>query len=111
MGRGGAPRSYIALIDTGASTTTISPKVVAGIQPQDVGTATLSRVGVASLTVIKYKIRLKFEGHLIPGRWFDLEVIEAAPVTPGVDVLIGQDLLKELTLLSNGPLGKLILMY
>ncbi len=31
--------------------------------------------------------------------------------TPGVDVLIGKDLLLQLTLLYNGPLGKLVLMY
>jgi hypothetical protein len=34
-----------------------------------------------------------------------------APATPGNDVLIGQDLLLRLTLLYNGPLGKLVLMY
>jgi hypothetical protein len=58
-----------------------------------------------------YDIRLKFDSHLLPGRWFDLEAIETAPATPGVDVLIGQDLLLKLTLLDNGPLGKLVLMY
>ena len=58
-----------------------------------------------------YDIRLKFDGHLTPGRWFELEAVETAPATPGVDVLIGQDLLANLTLLYNGPLGKLVLMY
>jgi hypothetical protein len=60
---------------------------------------------------MRYDLRLKFEGHLSPGRWFDLTVVETAPATPGVDVLIGQDLLLRLTLLYNGPLGKLVLMY
>jgi len=58
-----------------------------------------------------YDIRLKFDSHLAPGRWFDLEAVETAPVTPGVHVLIGQDLLLMLTILYNGPLGKLVLMY
>jgi hypothetical protein len=58
-----------------------------------------------------YNIRLKFEDHLTPGRWFELEAVETAPVTPGVDLLIGQDLLLMLTFFFNGPLGKLILMY
>ena len=58
-----------------------------------------------------YEIRLKLDGHLTPGRWFDLIAVETAPATPGVDVLIGQDLLLQLTLLYNGPLGKLVLMY
>jgi hypothetical protein len=36
-GLGGAPRSYIALIDTGASNTAISSKVVAEVQPLSFG--------------------------------------------------------------------------
>ncbi len=31
MGRGGAPHSYVALIDTGASRSAISPRVVADV--------------------------------------------------------------------------------
>lgn len=111
IGRGGAPHSYAALIDTGASRSTISPRVVADVQPQSAGSTNLERVGETLLTITSYKIRLKFEGHLAPGRWFDLEAAGTAPATPGVDVLIGQDLLLQLTLLYNGPLGKLVLMY
>ena len=111
IGRGGAPHSYTALIDTGASSSTISPRVVADVQPQSAGSASLNRVGVDALPVMRYDLRLKFEGHLAPGRWFDLTVVETAPATPGVNVLIGQDLLLQLTLLYNGPLGKLVLMY
>ena len=81
------------------------------MQPQPAGIRSLTRVGATSLTLSMYEIRLKFEGHLSPGRWFDLRVVETAPATPGVDVLIGQDLLLQLTLLYNGPLGKLVLMY
>lgn len=110
-GRGGAPHSYTALIDTGASASAISSRVIAQVQPLSIGSANLNRVGVAVFPVMIYDLRLKFEGHLAPGRWFDLRVIETAPATPGVDVLIGQDLLLELTLLHNGPLGKLVLMY
>ena len=106
-----APRSYTALIDTGAASTAISPKVTADVQPQRVGSTTLRRVGAVALSRNVYAIRLKFESHLTPGRWFDLEAIETAPVTPGVNLLIGQDLLLLLTLLHNGPLGKLVLMY
>lgn len=110
-GCGGAPRSYHALIDTGASTTAISPKVVAEVQLQRLGVRTLDRAGAVAVLGYIYDIRLKFESHLAPGRWFDLKAVETTPATPGVDVLIGQDLLLKLTMLSNGPLGKLILMY
>jgi hypothetical protein len=74
-GRGGAPGSYNALIDTRASTTAISPKVVADVQPQRLGSTTLRRVGAAPLTITRYDVGLKFESHLMPGRWFDLKAI------------------------------------
>jgi hypothetical protein len=111
IGRGGAPHSYMALVDTGASCSAISPRVVADVQPQRVGDAALERPGTVTESSHIYDIRVKFEGHLTPGRWFELEAVETAPATPGVDVLIGQDLLQNLTLLYNGPLGKLVLMY
>jgi len=110
-GRGGAPHSYTALIDTGASCSTISPRVAAEVQPLSLGSTALNRVGATSVTIRRYEIRLKFEGHLAPGRWFDLRVVGTTPATPGVDVLIDQDLLLQLTLLYNGPIGKLVLMY
>ena len=111
IGRGGAPHSYIALIDTGASNSTISPRVVADVQPQFVEKTSLMRVGASPRRLRRYDVRLKLDGHLTPGRWFDLEAVETAAATPGVDVLIGQDLLLQLTLLYHGPLGKLVLMY
>ena len=110
-GLGGAPRSYSALIDTGASVSAISPRVAAEVQPLILGITSMERVGAQSLTLTKYAIRLRFEGHLTPGRWFDLIAVETTPATPGVDVLIGQDILSQIMLLSNGPLGKLVLMY
>jgi hypothetical protein len=111
IGRGGAPRSYVALVDTGASRSAISPRIVADVQPQRVGDAALERPGAVTGSSHIYDVRLKLEGHLTPGRWFGLRVVETAPATPGVDVLIGQDLLLQLTLLYNGPIGKLVLMY
>jgi hypothetical protein len=111
MGRGGAPQSYVALIDTGASRSAISHRVVAGVQRQRFGDVALQRPEAVTGTGHVYGIRLKFEGHLSPGRWFDLQVVETTPATPGVDVLIGQDVLLNLTLFYNGPIGKLVLMY
>jgi hypothetical protein len=107
----GAPHSYAALIDTGASRSAISPRVVADVQPQRIADAALRRPGTAIDATHIYDIRLKLESHLSPGRWFDLAAVESAPATPGVDVLVGQDLLLQLTFLYNGPLGKLVLMY
>lgn len=81
------------------------------MQPQPAGGLTLERAATAPVLLATYKIRLKFEHHLAHGRWFDLKAVETNPATPGVDVLIGQDLLLNLTLVYNGPLGKLIMMY
>jgi hypothetical protein len=110
-GLGGAPQSYNALIDTGASDTAISTAARQALQPQRVRSVPYLRPGMPRVPRPSYDIRLKFEGHLSPFLWFDVEVIEVNPATPGIDVLIGQDLIQQLTLLSNGPLGKLVLMY
>jgi hypothetical protein len=110
-GRGGAPGSYVALIDTGAATSAISPRVISDLQPQRLALTTLARAGVAGSACYVYDVRLKFDSHLVPGKWFEVEPIGTAPATAGVDILIGQDLLLKLTVLYNGPLGKLVLMY
>jgi predicted aspartyl protease len=109
-GYGGAPHSYIALIDTGASSSAISPQVVNKVRPQLTGTAPVGRAGT-NIIVNTHDIAIKFEHHLQPGTWFDMEAVEVAPATPGVDVLIGRDLLKRVTLLYDGLNGKLVLMY
>lgn len=108
-GRGGAPRSYVALIDTGASGTAISPTVVHEVQPWLVGAVPVGRIG-ANQVAGTYDIRIKFEHHLQPGNWYDLEAVAVAPATPGVDVLIGRDLLQRVTMLYDGPNGKLVLI-
>jgi hypothetical protein len=68
------------------------------------------RAGATGAAVDVYDIRLKFDSHLAPSRWFELKAVETTLAAPGVDVLIGQDLLRKLIVLSNGPLGKLVLM-
>jgi predicted aspartyl protease len=109
-GLGGAPRSYTGLIDTGASATAISPRIVNDVRPQLTGAAPVGRAGM-DLVADRYEIGIKFEHHLQPGNWYDLQAVEIAPGMPGVDVLIGRDLLKKVTMLYDGPNGKLALMY
>lgn len=108
-GYGGAPRSYAALIDTGASSTAISPRVVRDVNPQFTGTAPVERVGAISKVNV-YDVGITFVHHLQPGLWYELQAVEVAPVSPGVDVLIGRDLLKNVTMLSDGANGKVVLM-
>lgn len=81
-GRGGAPHSYTALVDTGASRSAISTRVVTDVQPQQIRDAALKRPGAVTSPGHIYDIRMKFGDHLSPGRWFDLEVIGSTPATP-----------------------------
>jgi hypothetical protein len=110
-GLGGPSQSRNALIDTGSTITAISPDVRSSLQPQRVGRLPVHRPGAVPVFRPLFDARLKLDGHLKPGRWFALEVVEATPATPGVDMLVGRDLLHQLTMLYNGPLGKLVLMY
>jgi hypothetical protein len=111
-GLGGPPQTCSALVDTGSTVTAISPAVRRRLQPQQTGRLPVSRIGgTAGMLKPLFDVRLKLMGHLEPFRWFDLEVVETAPASPGIDVLIGQDLLSQLTMLFHGPLGKLVLMY
>lgn len=111
VGLGGPPRTCNALIDTGAARTAISSTIRQVLQLQQVRRLPIRRAGGHRGSVSSFDIRLKFEGHLVPFPWFDLEVVETNPATPGVDLLIGQDLLLQVTMVYNGPLAKLVVMY
>ncbi len=63
------------------------------------------------MVVATYAIRLNFEGHLSRNPWFDLEVVVANPATPGVDVLVGMDVLSQLVLFYEGVNGTMVLAY
>jgi hypothetical protein len=54
---------------------------------------------------------LEIEPHTGPGRTFTLEVLEEKPVTPGVEVLLGHDLLRKVLMIWDGPRDKLLLTY
>ena len=92
-GRGGRLSTWTALVDTGAMRTAISPAVVRNLAPQPLETAVIRRPDAESEQVRIYQVELKFDGHLVSGRWFDLEVVVAQPAVPGVDILIVLDLL------------------
>jgi hypothetical protein len=110
-GLGGPPQSVTGLIDTGAVGTAISRSVYQALQPAIVGTTSYRRPGVAPVSAATYAVRLNFEGHLTGNPWFDLEVLVADPATPGVDVLVGMDVLSQLVLFYEGVNGTMILAY
>lgn len=110
-GLGGPPQSVTGLIDTGAVGTAISRSVYRALQPAIVGTTSYRRPGVALVSVATYAVRLNFEGHLTGNPWFELEVLVADPATPGVDVLVGMDVLSQLVLFYEGANGTMVLAY
>jgi hypothetical protein len=111
LGLGGPPQSRTGLIDTGASRTAISDAVYRVLQPVVSGSALYQRPGVPAVLVARHAVRLNFEGHLSSNPWFDLEVVVADPATPGVDVLVGMDVISQLVLFYEGVNGTMILAY
>ncbi len=110
-GLGGPPQSRTGLIDTGAVRTAISRAVYQTLQPAIIGTASYQRPGMPAVVVATYIVRLNFEGHLSGNPWFELEVVVADPVTPGVDVLVGMDVISQLVLFYEGVNGTMVLTY
>lgn len=111
FGFGGAPLSRNGLIDTGATRTAISGAVFQVLQPVVSGSAPFRRPGAPRVVVPTYAVRLNFEGHISGNPWFDLDVVVADPATPGIDVLIGMDVLVQLVLFYEGANGTMILSY
>ncbi len=109
--RGGPPGTWNALIDTGSTSTAISPAVRSALLPRAIGKARVSRPVLGIVWEDTYFIRLKFEGHSGQGRWFGLEIIESQPSTPGVDILIGMDLLVRIRMTWDGPNRHVSLSY
>ena len=108
---GGAPGTRQALIDTGADITAISPGVVESLRPMQIGTLPISRPTGGRSVRDTYDVRLRFGGHMAPGRWFSLEAVEVQPATANIDVLIGMDVLLRIEMTWLGPRRLLFLRY
>lgn len=107
----GLPISKNALIDTGSTITAISPAVRAALKPMALRPVLYHPRGQQPTWVNSYYIISEIEPHKNPGRTFALEVIEEQPVTPGVDILIGYDLLRHVVLFWDGPRSSLVMAY
>ena len=105
------PGTWTALVDTGATMSVISPTVVAALQPPRLGFAPVGRSGGVRTLEPTYEVRVRLGGHVAASRWFALEVIALQPATPGVDVLLGTDLLIKLELMWWGPSRLAVLAY
>ena len=94
---------------TGADMTAISPNVVAALKPMRIGTQVVGRPGGGRVMGDAYDVRIRFGGHALPGRWFNLEAVEAPPATAGVDVLIDMELPLQIDMTWFGPRRLLLL--
>ena len=105
------PKTWKALIDTGASITAISPSIVATLKPHPLSDILVTRPGGGRVYHSTYDVRVRFGGHAHPGQWFFLEAVEAQPATPNVDILIGMDLLFKIDMFWMGSLNLVQLNY
>jgi hypothetical protein len=97
------PGTWKALVDTGATTSIISPDVVKALLPPSYGVSPVGRAGWVNTFEPTYEVRFRLGGHRHTlSRWFDLEVVGIQPATAGVDILIGTDLLIRLDLSWRG---------
>lgn len=111
------PEGFTALVDTGAHQTAIAPAVLARLGSQRVSPIEVLRHDGSREWRDTFRVRIGLEPNFgvptwpIATPWFNLTVVAAAPATPGVDVLIGQDLLNEVVMFWDGPAGRLVPSY
>jgi len=91
-----------AMIDTGASKTCISPRIVDALGLKQVGDIKCGGVGGEADHRL-FRITFEFEGS--PIRIPDIEVIEAHIENQGLDMLVGRDVLSVSALTYHGPTG------
>lgn len=108
---GGPEQRALALIDTGATMTAISPAIIEAMWPQQVGSVPVSRPNLPCVIRPTFDVRLRFWTPDASPFWFNLEVVESQPVGQAVDVLIGTDLLNKLWMAYDGPTRQLRIWY
>ena len=104
MTRATRPRTWTALVNTGANMSIVSPAVVLALQPPRLRLRAGGPLGRRHRTQPTYDLRFRLGGHVnTPNRWFPLEAAEIQPATTGVNLIIGTDLLIKLELVWHGP--------
>ena len=93
----------VAVIDTGANHSAVSPEVVRSLGIEPMGAAEVNRVGVNGAVIYMYPVRIELhptEGTFAP---FDLAAAGIKPNTLGADVILGLDVLRAFTFTYRGP--------
>lgn len=99
------PEKAKALIDTGASISSISPRIAKslGLVPTGITPISSATTGVASQNSNLYDVCLAFIQPSIKVLGVNIPVIEVELFTPGVDVLLGRAMLKQCLCIYDGP--------
>ena len=104
-----APQRVTALIDTGAFATVLSPEIVAALKIRPVGTASVNTPSTtAPLQYNRYHINVYFDDVFVIENVF---AVEAPMGGAQYQCLIGRDILRQATLLYNGPQNQFSLTF
>jgi gag-polyprotein putative aspartyl protease len=93
----------VAVIDTGANHSAVSPEVVRSLGIEPMAAAEVNRVGVNGAVIYMFPVRIEIhatEGMFAP---FDLAAAGIKPNTLGADVILGLDILRAFTFTYRGP--------
>lgn len=94
----------IGLVDTGATSTCISPRVVSALGLKPIGSVQCGGVAGAAEHRL-FRVSFEFEGSQPPIRVTDAEVVEVDIGNQGLDMLVGRDLLAAARFSYDGPTG------
>jgi predicted aspartyl protease len=93
----------VAVIDTGANHSAVSPEVVRSLGVEPMAAAEVHRVGADGAVIYMYPVRIEI--HATDGAFapFDLAAAGIKPNTLGADVILGLDILRAFTFTYRGP--------
>jgi gag-polyprotein putative aspartyl protease len=93
----------VAVIDTGANHSAVSPDVVRSLGIEPMGAAEVNRVGVNGAVIYMYPVRIELQATMGMFAPFDLGAAGIKPSTLGADVILGLDILRAFTFTYRGP--------
>ncbi len=102
------PARCLALVDTGAELSAVSPRVVAATMPPHLGAEFVGRAGGIGSVHPTYLVGVR---PGVQGQWLEVEAVEIEPASEGVEFILGRDLLRRMVLHWDGPAGNAWIDY
>ena len=97
----------IALVDTGASMTSVHPDIIRELNAPVIGAVDVSRVGLRPEPTRTYYLKIRFDADTAS---IGVEVVAAVPSSP-CQVLIARDLMSRWVMTVDGPGDRLLIAY